>query len=51
MRTLIFASLCLSLFFASGCQEEVQQAVEIPPQSAQEEQEAAKELTTEECSG
>jgi hypothetical protein len=46
MRTLIFSSLCLSLFFASGCQEEVQQAVEIPPQSAQEEQEAAKELTT-----
>ena len=44
MRTLIFASLCLSLFFASGCQEEVKQPVEIPPQSAQKNKEAAKEL-------
>ena len=46
MRTLIFASLCLSLFFASGCQEEVQQPVEIPPQSTQKDAEAVKELTT-----
>lgn len=46
MRTLIFASLCLSLFFASGCQEEVHQPVEIPPQSTQKDEAAAKEPTT-----
>jgi hypothetical protein len=46
MRSLIFASLCLSLFFAYGCQEEVPQPVEIPPQSTQKDAEAAKELTT-----
>ncbi|MDG5468945.1 hypothetical protein P9J64_11505 [Deltaproteobacteria bacterium IMCC39524] len=45
MRTLIFASLCLTLFFASGCQEEVQQPVETPPASAQKDQEETKELT------
>ena len=46
MRTLIFASLCLTLFFASGCQEEVQQPVEIAPQSTQKDEDAAKQLTT-----
>jgi hypothetical protein len=46
MRTLIFASLCLSLFFVSGCQEEVQQPVETPPQSTQKNEEGAKELIT-----
>ena len=46
MRTLIFASLCLTLFFASGCQEEVQQPVETAPQSTQKDEDAAKELTT-----
>ena len=46
MRTLIFASLCLTLFFASGCQEEVQQPVETAPQSTQKDEDAAKQLTT-----
>ena len=46
MRTLIFASLCLTLFFASGCQEEVQQPVETAPQSTQTDEDAAKQLTT-----
>ena len=46
MRTLIFASLCLSLFFASGCQEEVQKTIEIPSQSAQKDEAAVKEPET-----
>ena len=44
MRTLIFACLCLSLFFATGCQEETQETIEIPPQSAQKDKEAAKKI-------
>lgn len=33
MRSMLFATLCLTLLIAVGCQEEIPQAVNIPPQS------------------
>jgi hypothetical protein len=46
MRTLIFASLCFTLFIATGCQEEVQQPIENQQQTMQKNKEETQEIAT-----
>ncbi|GEM_PF-1152503 len=46
MRSLLFAILCLTLFLATGCQEEPHQAVKSPPQSTLDVKSSTKDQKT-----
>ena len=45
MRLLIFVTFCLTLFIASGCQEDTPQTVKTPPQPIENAKSVAKGLT------